>query len=195
MSIFDACPTFWDYLFSTCRAAFGFAGKLNLRQSMALRIRRVSRVANAPQPNAKATSTNRAGPRLRLRLSLSSRPVSRARPWARSQLRHLAIHYAQLRHPRRQRLRCLRCLQQRAAQRRLIASGCASVWVCVCVRHAPRLLATLGLRPPAFYPLELDSSAAALYAHGVFIKVVFILRDIFGASFALFLWVCFFFVF
>lgn len=59
--------------------------------------------------------------------------------------------------------------------------------VCVCVRHAPRLLATLGLRPPAFYPLELDSSAAALYAHGVFIKVVFILRDIFGASFALFL--------
>lgn len=67
----------------------------------------------------------------------------------------------------------------------LIASGCASV--CVCVWHAPRLLATLGLRPPAFYPLELDSSAAALYAHGVFIKVVFILRDIFGASFALFL--------
>jgi len=47
----------------------------------------------------------------------------------------------------------------------------------------------LGL--PAFYPLEFDSSLnterAALYAHGVFIKVVFILRDIFGASFALFL--------
>lgn len=67
------------------------------------------------------------------------------------------------------------------------ASLQVGVPVCVCVRHAPRLLATLGLRPPAFYPLELDSSAAALYAHGVFIKVVFILRDIFGASFALFL--------
>lgn len=181
-------PNFLRLPFFNLRRAFGFAGKLNLRQSMALRIRRVSRVAYAPQPNAKATSTNRAGPRL----SLSSRPVSRARPWARSQLRHLAIHYAQLRHPRRQRLRCLRCLQQRAAQRRSLQVG---VPVCVCVRHAPRLLATLGLRPPAFYPLELDSSAAALYAHGVFIKVVFILRDIFGASFALFLWVCFFLFF
>lgn len=72
---------------------------------------------------------------------------------------------------------------------------CVCVHLCVCVRHAPRLLATLGLSPPAFYPLELDSSAAALYAHGVFIKVVFILRDIFGASFALFLCVSVFFNF
>lgn len=123
-------PNFLRLPFFHLRRAFGFAGKLNLRQSMALRIRRVSRVANAPQPNAKATSTNRAGPRLRLRLSLSSRPGSRARPWARSQLRHLAIHYAQLRHPRRQRLRCLRCLQQRAAQRRSLQVG---VPLCVCV--------------------------------------------------------------
>lgn len=70
---------------------------------------------------------------------------------------------------------------------------------CVCVCHAPRLLATLGLRH-AFYPLEQQRQRrrqrhhrAALYANGVFIKVVFILRDIFAASFALFLCFSFFF--
>lgn len=76
-------------------------------------------------------------------------------------------------------------LQQRVAQRRRCVSS-------VC--HAPtppvaqRLLLTLGPGPPhlAKNLTAASTLAAALYAHGVFIKVVFILRDIFGAFFALF---------
>lgn len=145
--------------------------KLNLRQSMPLRIRRVANPLFPPAArNAKATSTAR-DPEDSTRLTRLTR-------------RHLATFITLT------SSMCLRCLQHSVCHK-----GVASVCVC----HAPRLLATLGLRH-AFYPLEQQRQRrrqrhhrAALYANGVFIKVVFILRDIFAASFALFLCFSFFF--
>jgi len=104
-----------------------FAGKLNLSQSMELRIRRVSRVTKRRRTLtcSQVAWQQVQKPKKQTQTQTETQSDPTTAPC-------YSLHW-----------RCWCCLQHFAAQRRRrVSPECVCVWVGVC--HAPRLLATLG---------------------------------------------------